>query len=145
MLDATTRETPPSITEMMAAVPPRKMMRASALSRDARLEGVRRIIRDVANEFGIDPVRLIGHSRRAALVDIRHWAMWLAHTTTGASSGEIGRCFGGRDHTSVLYAIEKFENDGETLRARAYARKCRAILGRKAAPKQRPLRASAGS
>jgi chromosomal replication initiator protein len=36
--------------------------------------------------------------------------MYLAKTLTSRSLPEIGRRFGGRDHTTVLHAIRKIEN-----------------------------------
>jgi chromosomal replication initiator protein len=36
--------------------------------------------------------------------------MYLAKALTGKSLPEIGRRFGGRDHTTVLHAVNKIEN-----------------------------------
>jgi chromosomal replication initiator protein len=40
----------------------------------------------------------------------RQVAMYLAKTLTLRSLPEIGRRFGGRDHTTVLHAVRKIEN-----------------------------------
>ena len=40
----------------------------------------------------------------------RQIAMYLAKTLTLRSLPEIGRRFGGRDHTTVLHAVRKIEN-----------------------------------
>ena len=61
----------------------------------------------VCAHFGIALRDLVGPSRRADLAHARHIAMWLARETTTASLPEIGRAFGGRDHTTVLYAVRK--------------------------------------
>ena len=51
-----------------------------------------------------------GVSRRTAnVVRPRQVAMYLAKTLTLRSLPEIGRRFGGRDHTTVLHAVRKIE------------------------------------
>ena len=41
------------------------------------------------------------------MVDSRHLAMYLARELTDSSLPKIGERFGGRDHTTVLHAVEK--------------------------------------
>ena len=50
---------------------------------------------------------LIGKRRLQAVARPRQLAMYLAKTLTTRSLPEIGRAFGGRDHTTVLYACQK--------------------------------------
>ena len=45
--------------------------------------------------------------RQAPVVRARQVGMWLAREFTGRSLPEIGRQFGGRDHTTVLHAVRK--------------------------------------
>ncbi len=57
-------------------------------------------------------------SRKKDLVTARHVAMYLTRTLTNESLPDIGRSFGGRDHSSVLHATnkitEKAESDART-------------------------------
>ena len=53
---------------------------------------------------------LLSSRRTANVVRPRQVAMYLAKTLTLRSLPEIGRRFGGRDHTTVLHAVRKIEN-----------------------------------
>jgi chromosomal replication initiator protein len=61
----------------------------------------------VARQAGFTSGELKGKSRRQAVADARSLAMYLARRLTGASYAQIGRHFGDRDHTTVLYACRK--------------------------------------
>lgn len=52
--------------------------------------------------------------RTAAVVQPRQIAMYLVKTLTTRSLPDIGRRFGGRDHTTVLHAVRKIERLCET-------------------------------
>lgn len=61
----------------------------------------------VARHFAVPAGELKGKSRRKTVADARGLAMYLARRLTGASYAQIGRYFGGRDHTTVLHACRK--------------------------------------
>ncbi len=61
----------------------------------------------VGKHFGLTLGELKGKSRRQAVADARGLAMYVSRQLTGASYAEIGRQFGGRDHTTVLHAFQK--------------------------------------
>jgi len=52
--------------------------------------------------------------RFRAVARPRQVAMFLAKTLTSKSLPEIGRGFGGRDHTTVIHAVRKVEQLRET-------------------------------
>jgi chromosomal replication initiator protein len=64
---------------------------------------------EVAREFGCHVNDLRGDRRTQDISFARHIAMWLARDLTEASLPQIGERFGGRDHTTVLYAVNKIE------------------------------------
>lgn len=66
-----------------------------------------RIIAVVAEQFGVRPEALCGQRRTRTIAMPRQVAMYLTRQLTDLSLVEIGRLFGGRDHTTVLYACEK--------------------------------------
>ena len=66
-----------------------------------------RILTVVAERFGVKPEALCGSRRTRTIAAPRQVAMYLTRQLTDLSLGEIGRLFGGRDHTTVLYACEK--------------------------------------
>ena len=75
----------------------------------ARELGIDDVIATTAKEFGLDREELLARTHRQTAVTARQVAMYLARKLTGHSLPEIGRRFGGRDHTTVLHAIKKIE------------------------------------
>ncbi|MHC4932065.1 MAG: chromosomal replication initiator protein DnaA [Planctomycetota bacterium] len=69
------------------------------------------IIRQVAERFGV-PVRdLMGKRRTKSIAFPRQVCMFLARKLTTHSLEEIGGYFGGRDHTTVMYAYDKIRKE----------------------------------
>ena len=65
------------------------------------------IVGRVAELYGIKSKELLGASRVRAILVPRQVAMFVAQRFAKCSSVEIGRYFGGRDHTTVLNAVKK--------------------------------------
>jgi hypothetical protein len=65
------------------------------------------IQRAVAFHFGVSRAALVSESKTKDLVWPRHVAMYLCNLLTNRSLPDIGRRFGGRDHTTALYAVHK--------------------------------------
>jgi chromosomal replication initiator protein len=68
------------------------------------------IQRTVARHFNVSRADMLSSRRTANVVRPRQIAMYLAKTLTLRSLPEIGRRFGGRDHTTVLHAVRKIES-----------------------------------
>jgi chromosomal replication initiator protein len=75
--------------------------------RRVKIEEIQRI---VARQYNVSRADLLSSRRTANVVRPRQVAMYLAKTLTLRSLPEIGRRFGGRDHTTVLHAVRKIEN-----------------------------------
>lgn len=71
-----------------------------------RIEDIQRI---VARHYNVSRQELVSNRRTRVIVKPRQIAMYLAKTLTPRSFPEIGRRFGGRDHTTVLHAVRKIE------------------------------------
>ena len=69
------------------------------------------IQRRVAEYFDISLTDMKAKRRNRAIVYPRQVAMYLVRQLTDHSLPEIGECFGGRDHTTVIHAYDKIEND----------------------------------
>ncbi len=67
------------------------------------------IQRKVADFFGIKLSDLKAKNRTKAVAFPRQIAMYLARQLTHSSLSEIGRTFGGKDHTTVLHAVDKIQ------------------------------------
>lgn len=65
------------------------------------------ILSAVAQVTGVSPIEMTGDKRSRQVVESRHLAMYLARELTDASLPKIGERFGGRDHTTVLHAVDK--------------------------------------
>ncbi len=62
-----------------------------------------------AEHYGMKQVDLLSERRNRAIARPRQAAMWLAKQLTTRSLPDIGRRFGGRDHTTVLHAVRRIE------------------------------------
>jgi len=63
----------------------------------------------VATHYNVSRADILSSRRTATVVRPRQIAMYLAKVLTLRSLPEIGRRFGGRDHTTVLHAVRKIE------------------------------------
>ena len=63
----------------------------------------------VANHYNVSRADILSSRRTAVVVRPRQIAMYLSKALTLRSLPEIGRRFGGRDHTTVLHAVRKIE------------------------------------
>ncbi|WP_110032392.1 chromosomal replication initiator protein DnaA [Hoeflea marina] len=71
-----------------------------------RIEDIQRV---VSRHYNVTRQELVSDRRTRVIVKPRQIAMYLAKTMTPRSFPEIGRRFGGRDHTTVLHAVRKIE------------------------------------
>ena len=73
-----------------------------------------------SEHFGLKQADLISERRNRSVARPRQAAMWLAKQLTTRSLPDIGRRFGGRDHTTVLHAVRRIEElkatDGQLSR-----------------------------
>ncbi len=73
-----------------------------------------KIIELVAKEWQTTVEALLGRDRSQKIAQPRQVAMYLMRKETDASLPMIGEVLGGRDHTTVMYAIDKIANEIET-------------------------------
>jgi chromosomal replication initiator protein len=94
-----------AVTLEMAEREVRDLIRPQEPKR-VKIEDIQRI---VARQYNVSRSDLLSSRRTANVVRPRQVAMYLAKTLTLRSLPEIGRRFGGRDHTTVLHAVRKIE------------------------------------
>ncbi len=75
---------------------------------------VEKIIQEVARTYGVDSADIISKKQDAATVEVRQMAMHIVRELTGMSTNAIGKEFGGRNHTTVLYSLQQFEDKLKT-------------------------------
>jgi chromosomal replication initiator protein len=86
-----------------------KMLSHLIRSSDVRRIRIEDIQKVVARQFNVSKNDLLSNRRTRVIVRPRQIAMYLAKVMTPRSLPEIGRRFGGRDHTTVLHAVRKIE------------------------------------
>ena len=64
------------------------------------------IISAVAQHYGVKVKEVVSKSRKQAIAQARQLSMYLCHKYTGISYARLGRKFGGRDHSTVLYSCD---------------------------------------
>jgi chromosomal replication initiator protein len=71
--------------------------------------GLSEIVDAAAQEFGVQRESLLARDRRPDVAFARQVAMYLARELTEHSLPEIGRGIGGRNHTTVLHAVNRVD------------------------------------
>jgi chromosomal replication initiator protein len=71
---------------------------------------VDRIIAEVGRTFSIMPADIRSNKRSSAISGARQISMYVVREITQISMAAIGEEFGGRDHSTVVYAIQQVEN-----------------------------------
>jgi chromosomal replication initiator protein len=95
--------TPLSVETAEAAI--RDLIRTREPKR-VKIEDIQKL---VASHYNVSRADILSSRRTANVVRPRQIAMYLAKMLTLRSLPEIGRRFGGRDHTTVLHAVRKIE------------------------------------
>lgn len=71
----------------------------------------KRIIKVIAEFYDLSEKEILSNSRRKEVVKPRQIAMYLLREDLKDSFPSIGRRFGGKDHTTAIYAYEKISNE----------------------------------
>jgi len=77
--------------------------------KEARPISIPSIQKEVCSYYGVTHVDLIGTKRKQEIVFPRHVAMFLCAELTDSSTPQIGKSFGGKDHTTVMHAVDKIK------------------------------------
>ena len=72
------------------------------------------VINKTAQYFSYKVTELTGVSRKAPLTAARHAAMYLLYEELSLPYVQIGELFGGRDHTTIIHAVEKIKEELKT-------------------------------
>ncbi|HOC93557.1 MAG TPA: chromosomal replication initiator protein DnaA [bacterium] len=86
------------------------------ISPDSKKEAVsvQKIVKIVANHYNLDAAAVLGKSRKKELALARSVAMYLAYDITKLPQSSIGNEFSGRDHSTVIYSLEKIRSEMES-------------------------------
>ena len=112
------RELEGSLTRMIAfcALTGREMgvelakeVLADLWGEEEKIITIDQVQRKVSDFFGVKVSDLKAKNRTKAVAFPRQVAMYLARYLTHSSLAEVGRAFGGKDHTTVLHAVDKIQ------------------------------------
>lgn len=93
----------------IAALPGLSEGSVTATTKAAAPDLIARVIETVAQHDGVSAETMLSPLRTREAVTARRKALYLAYRMSGKSLPEIGRRFGGRDHTTVLHAVRTTE------------------------------------
>jgi chromosomal replication initiator protein len=91
----------------------RKLLDRVGPDRRAAEPSVEEVLSVTAEAFGVTAKELTARDRRPVVARARKVAIYLARELTGKSLPEIGRRFGGRDHSTILTAVRGLPKDME--------------------------------
>lgn len=80
---------------------------ARAVNLEKKELSVETIIEAVCKRHGVRQKEILSKSRKQGIVMARQLAMYLVHKYTQTTYSQIGRIFGKRDHSTVLYACNQ--------------------------------------
>lgn len=86
----------------------KKVLKDILPQQDIRVS-ILQIQQHVAETYGIQVSDLLAKNRRRSIAQARQMAMFLCRSLTSRSTTEIGMEFGGKNHSTVLYACTNFE------------------------------------
>lgn len=67
------------------------------------------VISITSRRFSVEPSEITGSKRHQAIAQARQVSMFLCRRLLGMSYPQLGRAFGGKDHSTVLYSVKKIE------------------------------------
>ncbi len=70
---------------------------------------VERIVQEVARTYGVSAQDILSKRQDSATVEMRQMSIYIVRELTGMSTNSIGKEFGGKNHTTILYSLEQFE------------------------------------
>ena len=102
-----------ALTKMELTLEMARHVLRDVLHSENRVVGIDRIQNETAAHFNIRVADLRGRVRTAGVVLARQVAMYMSRELTNASLTEIGEAFGGKNHSTVIHAIEKVRDQME--------------------------------
>lgn len=79
----------------------------SGVSKEISVDSITQL---VAEHFSLDIQKITGKTRKREIVVARQLAMYFTKNFTNASLKHIGKIFGGRDHSTVIYSVQQVQN-----------------------------------
>ena len=68
------------------------------------------IVQEVARTYGVSAADIRSKRQDAGTVEMRQMSIYIVRELTGMSTNAIGKEFGGKNHTTILYSLSQFED-----------------------------------
>ncbi len=98
-----------SLTKRQINMDLAKEVLAKLLSTAGREISADTIVKAVSDHFGVKPADMRSNRKHKVVALPRQVAMYLLRQLTNASYPDIGKRFGGRDHSTVMYGVKMIE------------------------------------
>lgn len=77
---------------------------------------IEKIVSEVSRTYNVSPADIRGMRRTANISGARQTAIYVVREITGMSMEDIGKEFGGRDHSTIVYSLKAMEHNLENDR-----------------------------
>lgn len=98
------------LREQSPTIPNTKITISKLLSEEVSVPAtIDKIVREVSRTYNVDEQDIMSSKRSADISNARKIAVYIVRQMTDLSTNQIGKEFGGRDHSTIVYSLRQME------------------------------------